>query len=186
MRSYDYAHREGVHDLTWDEFAALSRTLAEMVAGAGVDSVVGIARAGLLPATAVATSLRCELFPVRLTRRVDDEVRYARPIWRVPVTADVAGRSVAVIDEIADTGETLAMVAEQVRAAGAARVVTATLVDHGWANPRPDFAALVTPAFVIFPWDREVLIDGRWQIHPEIEAGLRAQGDGTKNEGDGK
>lgn len=182
MRSYGYAHRDGVRDLSWDDFAALAKTLAGLVASAEIDTVVGIARGGLFPATVVAASLRCELYPVRVTRRVNDEVRHARPVWRVPVSADVVGRSIAVIDEIADTGETLAMVAERVRAAGAARVVTACLVDHGWADPRPDFAALVTPAFVIFPWDREVLIDGRWQVHPEIEAGLRAQRDAAGDE----
>jgi hypoxanthine phosphoribosyltransferase len=70
------------------------------------------------------------LYPVRVTRRVNDEVRYKQPVWRVPVPPDVAGRLVAVVDEMADTGETLAMLANQVRAQGATRVVTATLVSH--------------------------------------------------------
>jgi hypoxanthine phosphoribosyltransferase len=181
MRSYDYAHREGVYDITWEEFVALSRTLAEGLDRIGVDCVVGIARAGLFPATAVACALRCELYPVRLTRRIDDEVRFATPVWRFSVPAEVAGRAVAVVDEIADTGETLALAAESVRTAGARQVATACLVNHGWAKPAPDLAALVTSAFVIFPWDRRVLIDGTWQPHPEIARGLAAQRRATKS-----
>ena len=175
MRSYDYAHRTGVRPISWEEFAALAATLAERLAEIGVEVVVGIARAGLFPATAVACALRRELYPARLTRRVDDEVAFATPVWRVPVAAEVAGKVVAVVDEIADTGETLALVREAARERGAARVVSACLVSHSWANPAPDIVALVSDELVIFPWDRQVLIGGRWQPHPEIVAAIAQQ-----------
>ena len=175
MQSYDYAHRQGVQEISWTEFAGLAARLAEGLAQAGVEMVVGTARAGLFPATAVACSLRCELYPVRLTRRVNDEVKYKQPVWRVPVPPDVAGRVVAVVDEIADTGETLAMLADEVRAQGAIRVVTAALVSHSWASPAPDVCALVSDALVIFPWDRQVLMNGTWQPHPELVEAIRAQ-----------
>ena len=93
------------------------------------------------------------------------------------VSSEVAGKVVAVVDEMADSGETLALVAARVRELGAARVVTASLVAHSWADPRPDHAALVTDALVIFPWDKEVLVDGQWQTHPELAAALDAQRD---------
>ena len=166
MQSYDYAHRKGVKEMSWDEFAALAARLAEKLEPASVEVIVGIARAGLFPATAVACNLRRELYPVRVTRRVNDEITFKQPVWRVPVTQDVAGKVVAVVDEIADTGETLATVAEAVRAQGASRVLTACLVSHSWAGPPPDACALVSDALVIFPWDRQVLIAGQWKPHP--------------------
>ncbi|OGO50940.1 MAG: hypothetical protein A2148_02260 [Chloroflexi bacterium RBG_16_68_14] len=175
-RSYDYAARKGIREVSWEEFAALSAQLAEALARRKVDTVIGVARAGLFPATAVACALRCELYPVRITRRLHDEVVYDSPVWKVPVSHLVAGKVVAVVDEIADTGETLTLVTEQVRALGAKRVVTACLVSHSWAKPAPDVSALFTDEFIIFPWDRRVLIDGRWQRHPEIAAALAAQG----------
>lgn len=52
MRSYDYSNRKGVRALTWEEFHALTLTLAERLEALGVEAVVGIARAGLLPAGA--------------------------------------------------------------------------------------------------------------------------------------
>ncbi len=93
------------------------------------------------------------------------------------VSPAVAGKVVAVVDEMADSGETLALVATRVRELGAARVVTASLVAHTWAEPAPDHVALTTDALVIFPWDQEVLIDGKWQQHPELAAALGAQQD---------
>lgn len=179
MKSYDYAHREGVRSISWEEFARLAAQLAEQLEQAGVEVIIGIARAGLIPATTVACNLRREMYPVRVTRRVNDEVRHASPVWKVPVSSEIAGKVVAVVDEIADTGETLALVAEGVREQGAARVLTATLISHSWASPPPDFCALVTDELIIFPWDQQVYSEGRWQPHPEIVAALKAQGRGT-------
>jgi hypoxanthine phosphoribosyltransferase len=176
MHSYDYAHRQGVREISWEEFAALSARLAEELAEAGVEAIVGIARAGLFPATAVACNLRREMYPARVTRRVNDKVVHKSPVWKVPVSPEVKGQVVAVVDEIADTGETLALVANSIRENGAVRVVTACLVSHTWASPAPDMSVLITDAFVIFPWDRLVLIEGEWQPHPEIVAALKAQG----------
>jgi hypothetical protein len=176
MQSYDYAQRKGVRNISWDDFVILSGQLTEKLAPHNPQVIIGIARAGLLPATLVASSLRRELFPIRLTRRVNDVAVFTSPVWKVLVPSEVRGQAVAIIDEIADTGETLAEAAQKVRQLGARRVVTATLVSHTWTNPMPDLTALVTDEFVIFPWDRQVYADGRWQPHPEIIAGLKAQG----------
>ncbi len=176
MQSYDYAHRAGVEEISWPRFADLATTLAERLAAFNVEAIVGIARAGLFPATAVACMLRREIYPVRVTRRLNDEVVYAQPIWKVDVSADVNGKVVAVIDEMADTGETLSLVAQRVSERGASQVITATLVAHSWAAPQPEVVALVTDALVIFPWDKRVFQAGEWQAHPELVAALQAQG----------
>lgn len=179
MQSYDYVHRQGLEDISWQRFYELSQTLAEQIAVQQVDMIIGVARTGLFPATAVTCMLRIEFYPVRVTRRENDRVVSTRPIWKVPVPDVVAGKRVAVIDEIADTGETLGLVADEVRARGATEVVTACLVAHSWAKPMPDSVALVTDALVLFPWDRQVYLDGRWQPHPELAEALRAQGIGS-------
>jgi adenine/guanine phosphoribosyltransferase-like PRPP-binding protein len=80
MKSYDYSHRSGVKQLGWDDFSTLARQIAEQLKPHHPQLILGIARAGLSPATAVACSLRCELFPIRLTRRVNDQAEYERPV----------------------------------------------------------------------------------------------------------
>jgi len=175
MKSYDYAHRFGIKRITWNDFAILATRLAELVEPFHPQVILGIARAGLFPATAVACSLRCELFPIRLSRRLNDEVVYPLPVWKVPVPSEVSGKSVVVIDEIADTGQTLSLAAESARSLGALQVVTASLISHSWADPAPKVSALVSDEFIIFPWDERVLVNGKWIIHPEIDAGMKAQ-----------
>jgi len=176
VKSYDYTNRDGFVPITWEGFAELTRALAEGLYVEGVEAVVGIARPGLFPATQVAMHLRTELFPVRVTRRVADLPTYEHPVWKVPVSPEVAGKVVAVIDEIADTGESLAVVAEEARRLGAARVITATLAAHTWAHPRPDVCPLVTDALVLWPWDQRVLAAGNWTAHPELEQAAASQG----------
>ena len=174
-RPYDYAHRQGVLEISWDDFARHAARLAELIAPLKPELILGIARAGLFPATAVACWLQCELYPVRITRRLNDQVVYFQPVWKVPVPDEAAGKVVAVIDEIADTGETLALVAGAARGKGAAKVFTACLASHTWAKPAPDAVALASDAFIIFPWDSQRYLDQNWQLNPEIVAGLKAQ-----------
>ncbi len=175
MKSYDYARRQGVEEVDWGRFAALARQLCEALAPFDPHVILGIARAGLFPATAVSLALRRELYPVRVTRRVDDEVRFESPVWRLDVPVVVSGQRVAVVDEIADTGETLALVAARASERGASEVRTAALVAHTWADPRPDVTALLSDALILFPWDTEVFTEGGWKPHPEIEAAIKLQ-----------
>lgn len=176
MKSYAYANRKGVEEISWERFGQMARSLAEQMAPQRIEMVIGIARAGLFPATAVAAMLRREMYPVSITRRVEDKVMFERPVWRVDVPALVRGKRVAVIDEMADSGETLALVAARALERDAAKVVRVALVCHTWAAPAPDITALVTDALVVFPWDREVYTDGQWQLHPELVEALHAQG----------
>ncbi len=180
MKSYDYAHRFGVRPISWDDFASLAKHLAELLEPFQPQVILGIARAGLFPATAVACSLRRELYPIRLTRRLNDEVVYDQPVWKTSVPQEVSGKVVAVVDEIADSGETLAMVAESARSLGAVQVVTASLISHSWSDPAPQVSALVSDEFIIFPWDQQVLDGGKWINHPEIVAGIQAQDRSSK------
>ena len=182
MKSYDYAHRKGVEEISWERFGDLSRTLTEKLASKQIEVVIGVARAGLFPATAVACTLRRELYPVRVTRRVNDIVQYESPIWRVDVPATVAGCRVAVIDEISDSGETLSLVATRALERGAHRVWTVSLVSHSWADPKPDLTALISDALIIFPWDKQVYINENWELHPELEEAIQTQNSqGNKN-----
>jgi uncharacterized protein len=175
MKSYDYAQRKGVEAISWERFSMLTRAIVEALAKEDIDIVIGIARAGLFPATAAACMLRRELYPVRISRRFNDEVSYEKPVWRVDVTDIVKGKRVAIVDEIADTGETMDLVKSRVLELDASHATSACLVAHSWASPRPDIIAFVSDAFVIFPWDEQIFINGSWLPHPEIEAGIKLQ-----------
>jgi hypothetical protein len=172
--SYDYAKRSGVVPITWDRFGELCRDLALKAAPYAPDAVVGIARGGWLPATVLACMLRCELYPMRLSRREGERLVHSTPQILLPPPTQVAGRRVLLVDEIADTGVTLALGVRTLKRAGAADLRTAVLVCHSWASPRPDFVALETDAFVVNPWEGEIVDHGVVVPHPEVATALAA------------
>lgn len=172
MKSYNYQNRQGVIRLDWENIHDYCQQLAESLLSQNFDLVIGIARGGLYPATLISDMLQKEFYPVRLTRRENDLIIHKEPIWKVDVTSAVENKKVMIIDEIADSGQTLQLVAKQVLSKGAQSVSTATVITHSWANPKPDFYAFESDALIIFPWDTRILIDGRWQLHPEIQPTL--------------
>jgi hypoxanthine phosphoribosyltransferase len=175
MPSYEYSRRSGVEPISWERFEALVRVLSEQAASFEPQIILGITRGGLFPATMMSYILRREMYPIRLTRRLNDTVVRERPTWLVGPPDKVVGRRVLIVDEIADSGHTIEMAAEEVRRMGASHVRSATLFAHTWADPRPDFVALTTDALILNPWDREVLMDGKWRTHPELAAALKGQ-----------
>jgi hypoxanthine phosphoribosyltransferase len=56
MKPYHYAHRFGVRFVSWDDFASLANRLAELLEPYQPQVILGVARAGLFPATAVVCS----------------------------------------------------------------------------------------------------------------------------------
>ncbi len=175
MQPYDYAHRVGVEPISWERFEALVRQLAVQVEADEPQIILGIARGGLFPATMLASILRRELYPIRLTRRFNDAVVRQQPTWIMRPPDKVRGRRVLIVDEIADSGRTLAIAAEEVQQMGASHVRTAVLYAHTWAAPRPDYVVLTSDALILNPWDREILVNGQFVTHPELAAALRLQ-----------
>ena len=172
MLSNDYARRTGVLQVSWEKFGELCRDLAVAAAPYQPEAVVGIARGGWLPATVLACMLRCDLYPMRLSRREGGRVVHDTPLILLPPPAQVAGRRVLLLDDIADTGVTLSLGLRALKRAGAAEIRTAALVAHSWAEPKPDIVGLATDAFVVTPWDREVVQDGALVPHPDLAAAL--------------
>jgi hypoxanthine phosphoribosyltransferase len=156
--------------------------LALAAAHAKPELILAIGRGGFYPGTLLAHLMRIEIFPVRVSRRIDDVVVYAKPRWHVRPPDRVAGKRVLVVDEIAGTGQTLAMVAAESGRLGAAEVRTAVLYAHPADNrgdkglAYPDYVGILSDALFLNPWDREVLVDGVFQWHPEYTAALSLQG----------
>jgi hypothetical protein len=54
-------------------------------------------------------------------------------------------------------------------------VTTAALARHKHSY-EPDLSAITSDEAFVFPWDRDVLVEGQFRLHPEIARGLAAQG----------
>jgi len=175
MRSYDYKTRQGVREITWDDFHEMCKKLAGKISKSDFDLIIGVARAGLYPAVLIAGMLRKEIYPIRITRRENDQIKYEDPIWRIDIPDIVRGKRVVIIDEIADSGITLSKVSQRLKSKGASNIETIVLVTHSWSKPKPDHYILESDELIIFPWDKEILVNDQWMLHPELEEAIRLQ-----------
>ncbi len=175
MKSYDYKNRKGVKELSWDNFHQICKELTQRLPTKDIDIILGVARGGLYPATLISGMLRKEFYPLRISRRINDKVEYKNPKWKVDVTDDIKDKKVLIIDDIADNGQTLQIVAQRASEKGAKSIKTLTLVTHSWANPKPDYYGIESDELIIFPWDTKIMIDGIWQLHPELGKAIKMQ-----------
>jgi uncharacterized protein len=175
-KPYDYSTRKGVQPVSWEDFHGICKALALAVFRFQPEIILPVGRGGYYPGTLLAHMLQVEIYPVRVSRRVNDVVKHTSPQWKIEPPPEIAGCRVLVVDEICGSGETIRMVKEKAAAMGAARVRSAVLYAHSWGVAIPDYIGLITDALILNPWDREILQDGEFHFPPEYAAALAQQG----------
>ena len=154
-------------DVDWPFFGELCRALALRVARSyDPEIIVGIAKAGVIPAAIIASLLQRELVTVTIARADDD----APPELRSAIPTGITGRRILVVDETCDSGDTLRLAVHTLQAARPAEVRTAASFQTGkWP---PDFHAFETEKAIVLPWDREVVEGGELVTRPDLREWL--------------
>lgn len=91
--------------------------------------------------------------------------------WRVDVPENVRGRTVLVLDDILDGGNTMAAVRDRALARGAESFLCAVLTEKALPAPKPiraDFAGIMLPNRFVFGCGMDAR--GYWRNLPEIYA----------------
>ncbi|SKC63486.1 phosphoribosyltransferase [Okibacterium fritillariae] len=142
--------------LTWDDFGEATRTLAHDVLSSGFtpDIVVAIARGGLLLGGSIAYALgvkSCGALNVEFYTGVDE--RLPEPVVIPPMLdgGSLRDKNILLVDDVSDSGRTLALVRELVGASGA-RVKTVTLYTKPGTVLVPDYYWKSTSQWITFPW----------------------------------
>ncbi len=179
--SYDYSSRQGVLSISWQDFHNICRGLALAAARFDPVIVLGIARGGLYPATLISHLLQSEFYPIRLTRRLHDQIVREHPEWLVRPPEGVIGKRVLLVDEISSSGETLRMAKTELLRLGAVEVRSAVLYAHTWGVETPDCIGIISNELIINPWDREVIKGGQIVLNPEYVQALDLQNIPSEN-----
>jgi hypoxanthine phosphoribosyltransferase len=159
----------GVLEVDWPFFGELCRALALRVARDYEPEVVlGVAKAGVIPGVVVASILQCEFASMVVTRQESD----ANPVLVTGPPATIRGRRVLIVDETCESGQTLKLALNEVRALRPAEVRTAVSFKTG--EYAPDYAAFETEHFIILPWDREIVQNGELIMRPDYASRLGA------------
>jgi uncharacterized protein len=161
----------GVLEIDWPFFGEICRALALKVAHAYEPEVVlGIAKAGVIPGVVVASILQVEFSSMAVTRRDAG----AEPTLVAGPPATIRDRRVLLVDETCDTGSTLKLALNEVRALHPAEVRTAVSFKTG--PYAPDYYAFETEHLIILPWDREIIENGELTMRPDYVQWLKGQG----------
>jgi uncharacterized protein len=157
-----------VQELTWADFDRHVQALARAITAASrPEAVVGLAHGGVFVGGALSSALGCDFYPVRISRRSRDKAVRKQPRLSGEMPAELKGKRVLVVDDVARSGDTLRLAMELALKVGVKETRTAVLV----ARPdgfRPDHAALSTEGLVVFPWDYEqVTEDARFDVDPD-------------------
>jgi hypoxanthine phosphoribosyltransferase len=92
-------------------------------------------------------------------------------VWKLMPRENMAGRTVLIVDDILDAGETLAAIRDMVMKLGAKEVFTAVFADKNIGKTKPikaDFVGVTLPNRFVFGFGMDV--DGAWRNLPSIYA----------------
>lgn len=143
---------------SWEQIYDLLLNLAKKVLKANFmpDLIVGVSRGGWPPARIMSDLLeKPELASVKAEFYLGVDETKSEPIITQPVSASVEGKRVLVVDDVADTGESLRLVKSHLKEQGAKEVKLATIYYKPWSILTPDWYLKETRAWVVFPWERK-------------------------------
>jgi hypoxanthine phosphoribosyltransferase len=142
---------------SWDKVYEMMVDLAVRIRKSGFksDLIVGVSRGGWAPARILSDLLEnSHTANVKIEFYVGIEETSRKPVVTQPISEDISSKRVLVVDDVADTGESLKVALDHIRGKGAGEVKTATVFYKPHSIFKPDFFADTTSNWIIFPWER--------------------------------
>lgn len=147
--------------LSWRDVYNLTLQLSERIVASGFkpDVIVGIARGGWIPARILSDVLYMDtLQNIRIEYYTDVGAKGKEPRITQPLTGSMEGKHVLLIDEVADTGDTLHHAIEHVRSLGVEDVRSAVLHYKPTSKVVPDYYMVETTSWMVYPWENRASI----------------------------
>ena len=152
--------------LSWSDVDQIARDLRDRLAGHQFDAVVGVARAGLIPAVMLSHMVKVREFGVLDIRRtLSDSINSSKQDPSVNGElnlSQLAGRRVLLVDDIVGAGSTM-IAARRCLETRCSSITTTTLVvnesnlGHRRTADVVDFYGTCVRDWVVFPWEGKEL-----------------------------
>ena len=141
---------------TWNQIYSMLLDLAEKIRKNGFtpDIIVGVSRGGWPPARVLSDLLgNPNLANVRAEFYLGVAETKGEPTLTQPISIEVNGKKVLVVDEVADTGKSLKLVKQHIIEKDAKEVKIATVYYKPWSIVKPDYYEKETSKWIVFPWE---------------------------------
>jgi len=146
---------------SWESIYEMLLELARRIRKARYkpDIIVGVARGGW-PVARIMSDLmeNPEVANVKAEFYLGVAETKGEPIITQPVSRSVKNKNVLLVDDVADTGKSLALVKEHLIKRHAANVKIATIYYKPWSILKPDWFERETKNWIVFPWERKETI----------------------------
>ena len=142
--------------VSWDDLDRMVADLAERLAGQTFDVMLAITRGGMVPAGMLSYRLGLRDILVAAVEYYDDRGQPGPhpTFFQFPADPLLRGKRVLIVDEVWDSGTTIAAVTERVLQAGG--IPTTVVLHYKPANSvvegSPDLHAVQTAAWVVYPF----------------------------------
>ena len=143
---------------SWEQIYDMLLNLADKIRRDSFkpDVLVGVCRGGWPPARVLSDLLENpQLANVKVEFYAGVAETKSEPVITQPVSVSVMGKKVLVVDDVADTGESLYLVKRHLDEMGATEVKVATIYYKPWSKLIPDYYEKKTSKWVVFPWERK-------------------------------
>ena len=143
---------------SWNHIHGLLVKLAEKIKNSKFipDIIVGVARGGWIPARIMSDMLENNnLANISAEFYVDIGKTKQKPVITQPVSAPVKNLKVLVVDDLADSGESLNLVKAHLQKLGAQEIRIATIYYKPWSTVIPNYYEKQTRNWIVFPWEQK-------------------------------
>ncbi len=141
---------------SWDYIHELCIDLADEIRAAKYepDIIVAISRGGWIPGRLLSDLLgKLVVATIQVEHYVDVYKTRKKPEITQPISIDVKGKKVLLVDDLADTGLSLKLVTDYLNNNGAKDVKICALYWKPWSLVVPDFYARETDAWICYPYE---------------------------------
>jgi len=167
-KSYHHQHKKRLM-ISWEKYGKMIKDLAKNVEDEfSPDCIIGNSKGGCIIGGTIAAILRKDFYPVRISRRVNDEIVFKKPKKLVIPQVDLSNKKVLLVDDMVVSGETMIILKKILEKKKPQEIKTLTLARHK-DSFLPDFCGLTSDDCIVFPWDRWIYTKGKFKIHPELK-----------------
>ena len=142
---------------TWDEIYAKSVSLAAKLRREErmpFNCLVGVSRGGLVLARILSDLLDIQdVHIIKCEYYSDMGETNRKPRITQKIQGNITGKDVLIVDDVADTGESLIEIKKYLESRKPKEMKVATLYIKPWSKVLPDFYTSKTKAWIIFPWE---------------------------------
>ncbi len=141
--------------LNWEDIERYCIEIAKRIKRDGLkfDFILAISRGGLIPARLLSDYLDLDILVTRIKFYTSIGKTSEKP--RVEYFPEnIKNKRILLVDDIADTGESILLAIEEMKRRNVYYYKVATLLKKPWSKVIPDYFVEETDKWVIFPWER--------------------------------